>query len=233
MKLRMRATMLFFFVGAVAALIGDHGHVVSDTTAYLEPSHRVPFVWSSPVWFPILVGTATVTLAELRLHLSAVRATVTWRQGLAGVAAVEGIYALTALVHGRPAAPATMLIGTLAVITWCVLGDRFALVCAGAAAVVGPAIEAALVAAGVFRYAPVAHSLFGIPSWLPALYFAFGVVAALLGEIAACWPTAQFTAEAEAGLADATDSTLSQVEPITGTGPVPRAIAVSRPPQPR
>jgi hypothetical protein len=191
MKLRMRAVVFLFLLGAVAALIGDHGHVVSETTAYLGPSHRVAFLWSSPVWFPLLVGAATVTLAELRLHLPAVRTAVTSRQGLAGVAAVVGIYALTALMYRLPAGPATVLIGTLAVITWCALGDRFAVVCAIAAAVVGPAVEAAIAAAGVFRYAPVPHGLFGVPPWLPALYFAFGVVAALLGEIAAAGPAAR------------------------------------------
>ena len=37
------------------------------------------------------------------------------------------------------------------------------------------------------RFLPATHSdaLFGVAPWLPALYFAFGVVVALLGEIAA------------------------------------------------
>jgi hypothetical protein len=189
MTLRTPAVVLLFILGAAAALVGDHGHIVTGTTEYLMPAHRVPFAWSSPIWFPVLVGGATVALAELRLHLPAVRTTVTLRQGLAGVAAVEGIYALTALTHGFAAGPATVAIVALTVITWCVLGDRFAVVCGIVAAVVGPALEALLVAVGLFRYAPGAHQVFGTPPWLPALYFAFGVVTALLGEIAASMTT--------------------------------------------
>src|SRR6185312_6410717 len=96
-KLRLWVAVVFFVLGGAAALIGDHSHVVTGTTEYL--SHPVPFVWGSPFWFPVLVGAATVSLAELRLHLPAPRRGMTLRQGLAGVAAVIGIYVVTALVH--------------------------------------------------------------------------------------------------------------------------------------
>lgn len=88
MKLRLPVAAFLFLLGATAALIGDHSHIATGTTAYL--SDAVPFVWSSPLWFPILVGAATVSIAELRLHLPAPRTSVTARQGLAGVAAVVG-----------------------------------------------------------------------------------------------------------------------------------------------
>jgi hypothetical protein len=38
---------------------------------------------------------------------------------------------------------------------------------------------------GVCRYAETCDQLFGVGPWLVPLYFAFGVVAALLGELAA------------------------------------------------
>ncbi|WP_370375196.1 hypothetical protein [Mycolicibacterium sp. CR10] len=69
MKLRFQEVVFLFVVGGVAALIGDHSHVVTVTTEYYTDA--VPFVWSSPIWFPLLVGGATVSLAELRLHLPA------------------------------------------------------------------------------------------------------------------------------------------------------------------
>jgi hypothetical protein len=107
--------MVFLFVlGAVASLIGDHSHVVTGTTEYLtargarnQAPDAVPFVWSSPIWFPVMVGAATVSLAELRLHLPDPRTSVTARQGLAGVAAVIGTYVTTALVHSAPTVPGT------------------------------------------------------------------------------------------------------------------------------
>ncbi len=170
-----------FVLGALAALIGDHSHIVTGTTEYL--SDAVPFVWSSPIWFPILVGAASVSVAELRLHLPAPRAAVTARQGFAGVVAVLGIYVTTALVHTGPAVPVNVLIYSLAAITWCVLGDRYGALCGAIAAVVGPIVEAVIAGAGLARYADDSDALFGVAPWLPALYFAFGVVVALLAEI--------------------------------------------------
>jgi hypothetical protein len=143
----------------------------------------VPFVFSSPIWFPILVGLATVSLGELRLHLPASRSSVTARQGVGGVAAVLGIYVTTARMHTAPAVPVNTLIYALAAITWCVLGDRWGAVCGAVAAVVGPLVETVIAAAGQFRYAEGSDALFGVAPWLPALCFAFGVVVALLAEI--------------------------------------------------
>ena len=80
--------------------------------------------------------------------------------------------------------PVNVLVYSLAAITWCALGDRYGAVCGAIAAVVGPAVEAVLAAAGLARYAVDSDALFGVAPWLPALYFAFGVVTALLAEIA-------------------------------------------------
>jgi uncharacterized membrane protein len=104
---------------------------------------------------------------------------VTTRHGLAGAAAVIGIYVVTALEHSAPAVPVTVLIIALAVITWCVIGDGPGAVCGVLAAIGGPIVEAVLAGAGVFRYADDSDSLFGVAPWLPALYFAFGVVVAV------------------------------------------------------
>ncbi len=156
--------------------------MVTGTTFYT--SDAVPFLASSPLWFPVLVGLAVVALAEIRLHLPAVRTGVTLRQGVAGIAAVVGSYLVTALVHTGPAVTTTALISAFAVLIWCALGDAPALVCGALIAVIGPIVEIALAGAGVFGYAEVCDGLFGVAPWLVPLYFAFGVVAALLGEFA-------------------------------------------------
>jgi hypothetical protein len=77
-----------------------------------------------------------------------------------------------------------VLIYSLAVITWCALGDRYGALCGAVAAVGGPVVEAVIAAAGLARYSGDSDALFGVAPWLPALYFAFGVVVALLAEIA-------------------------------------------------
>lgn len=183
MKLRAPELIVLFLLGAVASLIGDHCHVVTGTTEYF--TNAVPFVWSSPIWFPAMVGVATASLAELRLHLPDPRTTVTARQGLAGIAAVIGIYVTTALIHSAPPVPSTTLVVAMAVITWCALGDRASVVCGVLAAVIGPLVEIVLAKVGLFAYNVDSDALFGVGPWLPPLYFAFGVVVALLGEIAA------------------------------------------------
>ena len=182
MKLSWPVAAALFLLGAVISPIGDHIHVVTGTTSY--PDLSVPFIWSSPFWFPLLVGGATVGLAELRLHLGPLREAVTPRMGLAGVAAVIGTYAMTGLLRGSSEVLSTTLIFSLAAITWCALGDRAAAVCGLVAAVVGAGFEAILVAAGVFSYADNGNSLLGVAPWLPGLYFGFGVTAAVLAELA-------------------------------------------------
>ena len=191
-KLRPSIALLLFVLGGAAGLLGDHSHVVTGTTEYLPPSQAVPFIWSSPLYFPILVGSATVFLAELRLHLPSPRTTVTVRQGVAGLTAVLGSYVVTAMLHASPVVPLTTLICAFAAITFCALGDRPAIICGALIAAVGPVVEIGIAAAGHFRYVPGSDGLFGVAPWLVPLYFAFGVVAALIGEIAA---TARRSAE--------------------------------------
>ena len=188
MKLRLIDVAALFLLGAVAALIGDHCHVVTGTTEYYDETAlttAVPFVASSPLWFPVMVGGATVALAELRLHLPRPRDETSARRCLGGIAAVVGSYVVTALIHSAPTVPATALIVALAVLTWCVLGDGPGAVCGVLAALIGPVVEIVLVRIGVFAYADEASALFGVGPGLPPLYFAFGVVAAQLGEFAA------------------------------------------------
>ena len=48
----------------------------------------------------------------------------------------------------------------------------------------GATTEIVMIAAGIFEYDDAIDHLLGIPFWLLALYFAFGVVAARLGELA-------------------------------------------------
>jgi hypothetical protein len=181
-KLSVGELATLFFIGAVGGLIGDAGHVQSGTTTYLDDT--TPFIWRSALWFPILVGLATASLGELRLRLGRPRPGFDLRTGIAAIAAVLSIYAITALVHDAPEEPATTLVIGLAAIVACWLGGgRPAIVCALVAAVVGPAAEIVIVDLDLSRYSSTADSLFGVALWLPALYFAFGIVAARLAEL--------------------------------------------------
>ena len=184
MRLTPRQVLLFFLIGAAGGIVGDAAHVETGTTTYL--AHGFPFVWRSALWFPVAVGVATVATAELRMRLGPATwsAGERWREGSAAVAAVLAIYAITALVHDRPEGAATTLVGALAVLA----AARFAsglpaLVCGATAAVLGPLAEIVIVKAGAAEYAPTCDGLFGVALWLPALYFAFGVVVSRLAEL--------------------------------------------------
>lgn len=182
MRLKPAAIALLFAAGAAAGLVGDAGHVQSGTTAYLKTG--VPFIWESPIWFVLAVGAGTVALAELRLRIAPSRAGGDVSVAVGAAAVMIGTYALTALVLGEPLLPSTVVIWILAAIAWHVSGDGWAAaVCGAVAAVAGTTIEIVLVEAGVFAYDPSIDVMLGVPPWLPALHFTFGVVVSRLAEV--------------------------------------------------
>lgn len=193
MRLTAKQLAILFCVGAAGGLIGDAGHVEAGTTTYLDDA--TPFVWESALWFPILVGLATASLGELRLRLGPPRPGFDPRLGIAAIAAVIALYALTALVYDEPEGPATTLIAMLAILIAAWLGGGGpALACGLVAAVVGPVAEIVIVELDLAEYAAAADSLFGVALWLPALYFAFGYTAARLAELLVAWQDANAVA---------------------------------------
>jgi hypothetical protein len=183
MRLALSELAVLFAIGAAGGLVGDAGHIQAGTTEYLDDS--LPFVWESQLWFPLLVGLGTASLGEIRLWLGPPRPGFDLRAGAGGIAAVIGIYALTALIYEKPELPVTVLIATLAGLVAVWLADgRPALICGLLAAALGPVVEIIVVEAEWARYDDAADSLLGVAPWLVPLYFAFGVVAARLGELA-------------------------------------------------
>ena len=184
MRLPAARLLLLFVLGAALAPLGDHGHAATDTIVRVD--RGVPFVWDSPLWFLALVGLATAATAELRLQLAAPRPAGPVADGVAAAAAPMGIYAVTALLHDQPLGPSTLLVVALALLTWAALGrDWPSAACGLTLALAGTAAEALLIALGVFEYHDRLDELLGVPPWLPALYFSFGVGAARLGELLA------------------------------------------------
>ena len=71
-----------------------------------------------------------------------------------------------------------MLTGALALLVcWWWDPSPGTLICAAAAAVLGPLVEIGIVAVGAASYAPDADGLAGVAPWLPCLYFGAGGVA--------------------------------------------------------
>jgi hypothetical protein len=182
-RLRLSELAALFAIGAAGGLVGDAGHVQAGTTTYIDDS--LPFVWESALWFPVLVGLGTASLGEIRLRLAPPRSGFDLRAGVGGIAAVIGIYALTAIVYEAPELPVIVLIATLAALVAAWLADGApALICGLLAAAVGPVVEIVVTGADLSAYHESADGLFGVAPWLVPLYFAFGVVVARLAELA-------------------------------------------------
>lgn len=174
--------LALFGIGAAGGLVGDACHVATGTTTYLDETF--PFIWNSQLWFPVAVGLATVTTGELRLRLGPARPGPNPVEAAAAIASVVGLYALTAVVTDEDPLTATVLIWSLALLIAARFGGGVpALICAALAAILGPVAEILIVEAQVAMYTPSADGLLGVAEWLPALYFAFGIVAARLAEL--------------------------------------------------
>lgn len=183
MRLSAKSLSFLFLIGSGCGLIGDHAAVVAGATRYVDTG-GVPSIWDSPLFFPPMVGLATIGLAELRLRLAPARAEGGWEEGLAAVASVLGMYLLTALLTDEPTSAVTALLICLAALVLARFGGGWAAVACGAiAAVAGPAIEIAEQRAGIFEYTDNVDGLLGVAPWLVPLYFAFGIVCARLGEL--------------------------------------------------
>jgi hypothetical protein len=173
-----------FAIGAAGALIGDAGNVQEGVTRYLDDS--VPFVWESPLWFPVLVGLAAVVTGALRLQLGPTRPGFDPRIVVGAWAAVVGIYAVTSVVPDDGTA-STALVATLGILVACLLADRPGLICGLAAAALGPLVEIAIVELELSEYTGDYDGLGGVALMLPGLYLAFGVAVARITEQLVAW----------------------------------------------
>jgi hypothetical protein len=179
-KLPAWGLAVLFAIGVAGGLIGDAGAVSAQTTVYLD--HSVPYIWESPIWFPVLVGLGTVALGMVRLRLGPTRPGFDLRIGIGAWAAVVAIYSITSLA-GDDGTAATSLVLTLGVLTACVLADRPGLICGLIAMVAGPIAEIVIVDLDLSEYTSANDSLFGVGLWLPGLYLAFGVAVARITEL--------------------------------------------------
>ncbi len=179
-RLGVAGLAALFFVGAAGGLVGDMCHVVSGTTRYIEDP--LPYIWESQLWFPVMVGAGTATIGWLRVRLGDDGEGGGMSEAAQMVAWIIALYALTAIVRGEPQEVAVALVYAVAAgICGAFAHSRADIACGALAAVVGVTIEIVLAAEGIFEYAGDVGDFAGVATWLPALYFAYGVVAGRLG----------------------------------------------------
>ena len=180
MRLTPRELLILFAAGAAGGLIGDAANVNAGITRYLSDSG--PVIWRSPIWFPILVGTATASVGVVRMLLGPVRRATDPRIAVGAGASAIGVYAVTSLVDNDETA-AIALVTALGVLVACAFADRPGLICGLIAMAVGPLVEIAIVQLDLSEYTSPNDGLFGVGPTLPGLYLSFGVAAARITEV--------------------------------------------------
>jgi Protein of unknown function (DUF2878) len=159
---------LCFVLGAALGTLLDGIHAYGDVLAYPHPDFG-RWAWFVPIEFGLLGLAAALVVPRLE-RLVAPDATIGW--SAAGRAAETllfgGLYALTALATDDQAALLAIALCALAAVRllWYAVPGDWAYVVA--AALLGPAAEAALSALGAFEY--LEPDVAGIPYWLPALW---------------------------------------------------------------
>jgi hypothetical protein len=154
-----------FALGAILGTLLDGIHAYGDVLSYPHPAFG-RWAWFVPLEFGLLGALACVVVPLLEQR-RANAAPPSVPAALAELALFTCLYLATALLDGDAAPFLAAGLGALAV-------ARLALGCGGdlpyvlLAAVLGPAGEAILSAAGAFSYAH--PDLIGIPLWLPALW---------------------------------------------------------------
>jgi hypothetical protein len=177
-KIRPAALAAVAVAGAVLGTAWDLLHVRTHTTIYSIGIGRMP------LWVPLEFGLAYVVGV-----LGIARFGVVWRDAksfgrLAGETAwLTALYAITAFAHRHE-------VLVLAICAIALLARRRTLqtilpinqVPALALVIVGPAVEAILIASGVFHYTDA--TMGNIPLWLPLLYGNAVPLAIRLTEVA-------------------------------------------------
>ena len=153
-----------FAVGAVIGTALDGIHVYGDV---LEYPHRAFGRWAAfvPLEFG-LVATATALLAPTLERLSGGPPDWSPLQRLAELALIAALYWLTTIVDG--AASVALAVALLALAAIRAASGHGDWPYVALAAVLGPAGEALISAAGAFSY--LDPDIAGIPLWLPGLW---------------------------------------------------------------
>ena len=168
--------------GAVVCTLGDQLHVRFGVITYPHPLFAGQAWWVPFSFF----GAVAAMLIAYPMSFRAMRRTLAWPKANAAIsvgAARQAIleffvaYAVTAVVSARPVVVLATLTAAFALRLWldwrvADASGRRAIVAGipfvAGAIVVGPLVEAMLIALGQFRY--VHPHVIGISMWLPALY---------------------------------------------------------------
>jgi len=188
MKLSARILILFI-TGFCLGPIGDYFHVQTETTGY--PLDRYAYYFFGlPYWVPLIFGMAAVAVGLSHPWLDQILPGDPSRPGarngswaLGGVLIFLALYVASGLLPGPAGSANDALMGMLALMVWAMLDRTWQGIFLGiVTALSGTLVEILMVQADLFFYHPGRDNLFGVPSWLPWLYFAASVTLGNFGR---------------------------------------------------
>jgi hypothetical protein len=157
---------LFFGLGFFLGPVGDYCHVLSGTLVYPQDAYLFYFR-QMPFWTPLLFGSATLALGMSRPFFG--RSKV---QTYLGLPVFLATYALSGFLPKPAGGIADVILAAIAFVSWVAFDRSLVGILFGVlSALAGTAVESFLVHQSVFSYLPLSNNLFGVPSWLPWLYF--------------------------------------------------------------
>ena len=176
--------VLLFFLGAVFGSLGDLCHVHSGTEGYPALYPALPGV-GLPFWVPLLFGSANVAIALSHTWADKIIGPthLNQRPGMKSpktIAAALALLLITWAASGFVPLPTggakDVMMLAVAFVMWITFDRTWqGLFLGSATAVLGTAFEINLVRNEIFFYLSPSANFFGVPSWLPLLYFSASI----------------------------------------------------------
>jgi len=172
---KIKLILILFALGAIGGTLGDLSHVLTGTTGYPQDFYWWYLPYGLPFWVPLLFGSLTVILGgthiQMTLGTKSDLGSFQWR--FSGSFACLGLYLVSGFLPWPAGHLSDLVLGLVSFFIWWTW-DRSLLGLGGGvvAAILGTSFEIILVHKQIFYYQPHAANLFGVPSWLPWLYFA-------------------------------------------------------------
>lgn len=179
MKVRPLQLVLLFVVGGILVTLLDAIHTHTETLIYARPDFFMA-AW----WVPFLMGGMVVTIALSHVYADQkLRQPVKerpWRDILIGLTVLSALYVFSGVFKGNVLFKFFILnLGVLAV-WWIWDRSSHGLMLGIVTATLGCFAEISMIQREVFFY--FEPDFFGIPNWLPFLYFAGSVTVGNLGR---------------------------------------------------
>ena len=161
-----------FVLGALIGPIGDWCHMTSGTLSYNATAPQLRIFFGLPFWVPPLFGLAALSIATCHLLFNNKAIRPSHLKVSQGTLAFLLLYAASGFLPLETGGARDVVLALGALGIWAWLERTWQGMAVGVAVgVIGSLFEIFLVHHGVFSYGSGMDNMFGVPSWLPWVYF--------------------------------------------------------------